>query len=499
MTKYTLGQFLVLSAIIISSTVSLFAQEQLGLRLSNYAGINSTILNPAYHSTTPFSWDVNLVEGAVHFSNNYAFLRQINISHLIKNRDQLEFALASDFTEGLTPGPNTVVVDFFSFNRSRNFYAMSSVMGPSFYIRLTPQHTIGFVSRARFVASGRGIDNALSYYQYEPKPFFQDINVSPFRLASAAWTELGLNYAYTQPTSNGQFSIGVTVKALQAYEGGFFRNDDRFFLQKLPNDSLAASAVNFSYAYTDSNIESDDYAPEKNGNGFSVDLGVVYTIEGNSDAIYDWKFGASLTDIGVLNFKQNASFHEVTIDDLTAIGTQAYQDLQGIEEVDELIETFSSQVLNDPTASLQANDFRMALPAAFSLQASKSIGTLAYLDATLVQGFPMGDAALQRGSLLALVPRFEHRWFGAALPITISDWQATRVGASVRLAFLTIGTEHLGSFISNNDLYGTDLYVSLKINPFSIGSGNRDRSSGWEGRGNTKMRGKKGRVKCYEF
>jgi len=472
-------------------SISLIAQEQLGLRLSNYAGINSTVLNPAYHGTTPFGWDANLVEGALHFNNNYAYLRSTRVPTLIRERETLEYALASDFTEGNSPGPNTVVVDFYRFNRSRNLYAMGSVMGPSFYVRLGPRHSIGLITRARFVASARGVDNALSYYQYDPKPFFQDINVSPFCMAAAGWGELGFNYAYTQPTYNGKFTAGITIKALQASEGGYWRNEDRFFLQKLPNDSLSASAVNFSYAYAGYSLEADKYEPQKNGGGFSVDLGMTYTIEGNSEAIYDWKFGASLMDVGWLNFTENARTHRISVEDPVAIGTAAYQDIQGFEEAEEYIEYFSYQILNDSTASTQGNEFRMALPAAFSLQASKSIGRLAYVDAVLVQGFPMGDAALQRGSMFSVVPRFEHRWFEAALPITMYDWRATRVGLSVRLAFLTIGTEHLGSFISNNDLYGTDFYVGLKVNPFSFGKGDgRNRIGG--GR-------KGGKVKCYEF
>lgn len=485
--------YLLLLALGLSSALT--AQEQLGLRLSNYAGINSTVLNPAYHGTTPLGWDANLVEGALYLNNNYAYLRSTSISRLIRERAKLEYNLVSDFTEADPPGPNNIVVDFYRFNRSRNLYAMGSVMGPSFFVRLGPRHAIGLLTRARFVASARSVSNGLSYYQYNPKPFFQDINVPPFRMAAAGWGELGFNYAYTQPTYNGQLTAGITIKALQASEGAYWRNEERFFLQKLPNDSLASNSVNFSYAYAGYSLETDTYTPQRNGGGFSVDLGVAYTIEGNSEAIYDWKFGASLVDIGWLNFTENARAHQVTVDNPVAISTAAYLDIQGLNEGEEYIEYFSYQILNDSSASTRGSEFQMALPAAFSLQASRSLGRLAYVDAVLVQGFPMGDAALQRGSMLSVVPRFEHRWLEAALPITLYDWRTTRIGLSLRLAFLTIGTEHLGSFISNNDLYGTDFYVGLKVSPFSLGKGD-----GWGGRRNRiGDRKKRGKVKCYEF
>ena len=473
-------------------TVTAFSQEQLGLRLSNYAGINSTVLNPAYHSTTPFNWDVNIVEGAVHFTNNYAYLSQTNVPYLWRNRENLNFLLASDLTPEKPTPPNTVIVDFNNDNRSRYLYSLTSVMGPSFFVRLGQNHTIGLITRVRTVSSARGVDNDFSYYDYNSRPFFEDISIDPFRTATAGWAELGLNYSYSMPTANGQFTIGATLKGLRAYEGAYFNNESLFQLQKLPGDSLAGTAIDFSYAHTTTALEElENYEPQNNGNGFALDLGVTYSIEGYSDAIYDWKFGASITDLGWLNFNKNTSAYEVRIDDPLSIATAAYQDIQSLEGAEEYIEYFSFQTLGDSSAANTSNQFRLGLPTAFSLQASKSFGQYAYVDAVFVQGIPISNATLQRGSLLALNPRFEHRWFEAALPIVVSNWQRPTVGLSVRLAFLTLGTDHLGSIIGNNDLYGSDFYVALKVNPFSIGDG--------DGRGGSIRQGarKRSKVKCY--
>lgn len=475
-------------------TCALFAQEQWGLRLSNYGGINSTILNPAYHNTTPFSWDVNLVEGAAHFSNNYAYLRETNLRTILQNRENLNIDLAENFTEGAVPPSNTLLVDFYNDDRDRSMYSLVSVLGPSFYIRLGSNHSIGLVTRARAMTTTRGIDNNFSYYRYDPRPFFEDISIDKFRVASAAWSEIGLNYSYSTFTDNGQLAIGVTAKALMGYEGGFFHNETPFELQKLPGDSLAASAINFSYAHTTTILDTEDYQAERNGQGVAFDLGLVYTLEGNNEALYDWKFGVSLIDVGFINFNQNTTAHQTNIADPLSIGTANYKDLQGLEDTDDFIEYFSYQVLGDSSASTSASSFRLGLPAAFSLQASKSLGRLFYIDAALVQGFPLGGAALQRGSTLALVPRFEHRWFEAALPVTVADWDRTRVGLSLRLGFLTVGSDHLGSIFGNQDFYGSDIYFAVKVNPFSLGKG--------EGRGGRSRGGAsvgRSRVECYEF
>jgi len=61
-----------------------------------------------------------------------------------------------------------------------------------------------------------------------------------------------------------------------------------------------------------------------------------------------------------------------------------------------------------------------------------------------------------------------------------------QIGAAVRLAFLTLGSENLGSFLGRKSLTGTDFYAAIKINPFRLG---------WKGGG-----GRKGKeVKCYQF
>jgi hypothetical protein len=473
-------------------TATLFSQEQLGLRLSNYAGINSTVLNPAYHSTTPFNWDVNIVEGALHFTNNYAYLSQTNIPHLWRNRENLNVILVSGLTPEKPAPPNTAIVDFNTDNRSRYLYSLTSVMGPSFYLRLGQNHTIGLITRARTVSSARGIDNDFSYYQYNPRPFFQDMSIDPFRMATAAWAELGFNYSYSTPTANGQFAIGATLKGLRPYEGAYFNNEALFQLQKLPGDSLAGTAIDFSYAHTTTALdELENYEPQGNGNGFALDLGITYTIEGYSDAIYDWKFGASITDVGWLNFNSNATAYEVRVDDPLSIGTTVYQNIQGLEGAEDYIEYFSFQTLGDPLAARTDDQFRLGLPTAFSLQASKSIGQYTYVDAVFVQGIPISNATLQRSSLLTLNPRFEHRWFEAALPVVVANWQKPTVGLSLRLAFLTIGTDHLGSFVGNNDLYGSDFYLALKLNPFSIGNAETGRGRIRQGQR------KKSKVKCY--
>ena len=89
---------------------------------------------------------------------------------------------------------------------------------------------------------------------------------------------------------------------------------------------------------------------------------------------------------------------------------------------------------------------------------------------------------------MAVTPRFEHRWLGISTPIVLLNYQKLSLGTSIRLAFLTIGSDDIGSFFGRKNLDSTDFYVALKVNPFdlgiNLGNGGRRRCKG---------------VKCYQF
>jgi hypothetical protein len=121
------------------------------------------------------------------------------------------------------------------------------------------------------------------------------------------------------------------------------------------------------------------------------------------------------------------------------------------------------------------------MPAAFSLQGDYAFTGNVFLNATLIQRFPGGALVPARGNLVALTPRFEHRWFSVSVPLSLYNWQDFRIGLAARLGFLVVGSDHLLSWVGQRDWYGTDAYIALKINPFSDG------------------RRKKYKVRCYDF
>lgn len=484
------------------SGFSLQAQEQLGLRTGNFAGINGWFLNPSAHTSTPFNWDINLAEGLFFFDNNYTFLQNTRLTDLAKKPSQLNFAFGPDYDKETPPPAGSIVQDFYADGRRRYAAGTAGLVGPAFYVRLGEQHAVGLFTRARFHASGFGVSNPLSYYQYFDRPFYETFETKPFKMALATWGELGINYLYQTPTANGKMGIGISARYLQGYEGIFFNNVSTINLAKLPGDSLAGTPVHFEYGHTNSNLSPDNRRPVRNGSGVAFDIGATWLIGEETD--YTWRIGFSILDIGRLQFNNNARLHEVKADTERIIGFEAYDDFQMPEQLEGMLELFSLQTLGTATASQKDNRFGIWLPGAVSLQVDRNLGRGFFLNAMTVLGVPLGRNRMARGNLVALTPRFESRWVEFAMPVSLYHGNRMQVGLAGRVGFLTLGTDRIGSMVTRSDFNGTDFYFALKIQPFRKQTASADGKDPRRGSGARNMRAarapvKNGEPKCYKF
>ncbi len=454
--------------------------------MERYAGVNSLMHNPANNLSSPFRWDVNLIELGVHFDNNYAFIYNANLQDIIRNGENLEVATEVEDINQL--GPNTLVLDFFQDNRSRFVSVLAEAMGPSFMVNLKSGHSFGVFFRGRAEVSGRRIPNSLSYYAFENVLEGEQFNLTPFQTTAMTWTEIGLNYAREFYTDQGTFGIGANVKFLSGYEAFYLENNSDFSITRFPNDSIAVNDLNLSYGFTTSSTDTESFNPQRNGGGLGLDIGAIWTIDEDEDD-HLFRFGVSILDLGRISFNQNIENHNLLVN-----GTSGFDanDFSGVTTASSGTELVSELLLGDTIGSVNNDNFGIWLPTGLSVQADVKITPMVYANATLIQSIPMPGPALTRNNLLAISPRIEHRWFSLALPVALYNWQDFRIGTSVRLAFLTLGSDNLGSLIgSNSNFTGTDFYLALKVNPFQFNLG---------GGGGGKSRGRGGKnVRCYEF
>lgn len=494
---------LVLATIFLTNAFS-WAQEQLGMRTSNYAGANGLTLNPASSLTNPFSWDVNLLEFGQFFDNNYLFVENFRLLDA-PNLPALG-ALRPDLKKGDLPTPtDRFVIDFYRSNGSSfRGDVLTSAMGPALMLRLGDYTTVGFFTRARAAFNARDVPSVLGYYEYNEQPFDAPFEATPFKLDAMVWSEIGLNYARISDTDYGQLSIGGTLKLLQGYEVGYARLEQPMTFMQVRGNRLVGEPGRASYAFASSLIdleEGSDWQLQQNGVGAGLDLGLAFTILGE-DEDYRWKFGFSLLDLGVIRYNKSAEQHLIVVGDSTSLNFNQF-DFENEVNLDSIIKEFSRQTLKDPNASLQGRAFGMWLPTALSAQAEVRLASSLFVNATIVQGIPLNANAIRRNSVAALTPRFERRWLEAALPITLLDWKRLRSGLAVRLGFLWLGTEDLGSVFSKGNFDSTDFYMAFKINPFQLNiNKNKDdkRRSGYMGQKQPKIKARSnGGVKCPKF
>ncbi len=468
----------------------ILAQEQLGLRLGNYAGVYGLGVNPTASFNNPLRWDINLAGTSVFFDNSYAYIQKSNIKTILRNLNEAKVA---PFVEDLNTLPaNAPILDFYVDGRKKFLNSKNTFHLPSIAFKINAQHSVGLFWNIRAEGGSNDIPPSLNFYSIYKKPFTTIFQLPPARAVGMVWSEIGFNYAFQQEIGNNHFSIGTNIKYLQGYEAAYAVNKKLFSVSQYPSDTIFFSQPNIHYGFASSNDTGKDLHPEQNGTGVGIDIGVNYTIGDEEEDGYLARFGASVLDMGYIRFTKNAAQHQILIDKDFKLWSAEYKNFKSVRESLNLL---SYQVLNDSTKSTTGNRFALGLPTGLSLQADVKLIKYCYVNAFLMQRIP-SKLGIQRTNILAITPRFEHRWFEASLPIVVYNWQRARVGAAIRLAFLTVGTDYLGSFSSNNNVTGSDFYVALKVNPFNLGL---DFSGLSLGKSKKKGRYSSRKVKCYKF
>ncbi len=455
---------LLLSFVLCSSMV--FAQERLGLQTDNYAGINGANLNPASTALTPLKWDVNLIGAGAYVNNNYAYLSNTSLLHLLRNTDKVE--LSNNINQEKVNAPDAITLDFFDNRQQKFAHIDATVMGPGIRVAIKDKAAIGLFTRARAVVGADDIPSSLGYYQYLEQAYNDEFGVSPFKANGMVWAEVGANYAtrLSKKTNYG-WSIGGNVRYLQGYESFFVDNNIAIDVSKLSTDSLAFAKgeVNYGYASQIPALIGNEgsYQLQKLGSGVAADIGIMYASPNKNDDGYNWKVGASLLDIGRIGFNKSAQQHSLSPTENFDFSTNPFEEVNTSEE---LFQQVSEQVLGDELASLQGEKLNMNMPLALNLQAEFAAGKNFFVNAMTTQQLSNGKTGLERPNVVAITPRIESKWLALSAPLSWNqgDFQ---LGTALRLGTLTVGSDNIMSVFKKQTAFnGSDVYVSLKIQEF---------------------------------
>ncbi len=444
---------------------NLFSQEQLGLRLGNYSGINGVTLSPTAGVNNPLGWNINVVSLGSFVANDFAFIRDGSVSSFFRNLKTLGPAPETKIT---VPSKPTQFYDFFNRPRDKFFSSALFVGLPSFHLNLASGHSFGVFMGERSALTMRQIPIIADPYE-QKIPLGLRYEVPPFVVSGMAWGELGFNYAYQMGNeAEGGLSFGINAKILRANQGFFLQNLNGTAFTRITKDSARVDALNVRGGFTNNFMAKP---LSNNGLGFGFDIGAQFVLgSGESDERpYLFRVGASLLDLGHVNFTKNTEVHAVKLTEPLKVDTKDYKNLDPDHPEEDILRRFNQSMYGKADSTYQGNYFGLGLPTALSLQGDIAITENFFVNGLLIQRLQMSDFALSRDNVFAVTPRFESQWLGASLPLSVLNYSQIRLGFAARLAFLTIGTDHLMSLLGQKELSGTDIYVALKINAFSIG------------------------------
>ncbi len=470
---------IIISLVLFLGLSPLFAQEHLGLRFDKYSGVNSLFINPSLTVNSPFLWDANIVSGEVFVGTNYGFITNTTVPEILNNLDNI--ALSPTIDESIEqPAPGALIFDFLQTYKKGFAYVDAQITGPAVTINFEKGFAASIYIAMRSALSVQGLSTNLNYYNYREEPLNRFLDIAPSRVAGMIWAEAGGNFAWKKELSNGTIALGATGKLLAGYEGMAISNNTTAGLMKVGGDSLAIRNVDLEVAMTTTNAEGEAMNVSLNGYGVGIDLGFTYSMDNQDGSTFS--IGASIMDIGVIAFNNRAIKHTYqSVDTILVVGN----DFNTIGSYAGFFRELSQDVYQNNGGSADGEKFTVGLPTALNIQLKYGFTENLFLDVAATQRLPLGKFAIGRSNFLAFSPSYSTRWLGASLPLIWHNYNNLNVGFSVRLAFLTFGSDDLFSWISRSEVDGTDFYIALKANPFNLADFGR------------KTRGKKAR--CYKF
>ncbi len=437
-----------------------YSQNFHGFATDNYAGVTGMFYQPASIVDSRYKFDMELIGFGTRIENNWWAMS----NSILYNPSVID---DSTYIED-----NITVIDN---NDAKTIFQGIEARTLSFMFNIGDKSAFGFSARVRQVLNIDNIDNDAAELILNKNDvsslFGQDLHYQNMWQSTIAWAEYGLTYAQVIVDNKRHFlKAGLTAKLLQGMGAAYlYETDMKYTL--VNQDSALNVDADFKFGAT-SNFE--DIMQFKFGATPSVgfDIGVVYEYRPKyKDYLYDmdgeedlWmkdrnkyllKVSFSVLDIGQMKFEKqygndfsvhesNFDFNNIDIGSIIELADSTQDDLTSNEKY-----------------------FYYRLPTTVNLNVDYRIARHFYVNASgrlaLNQGFSHYSKAhyLSSGSI---TPRYESKWFGAALPVRYNQFKQLAVGLALRIGPVWIGSNSLLAVSGIKKESGElDLYMAIKI------------------------------------
>ena len=464
----------------------LTAQHSMGLVVGDFNSPYSYSLNPALSRTNPsnrayINWwgaSVSLENNFMKYNAPFRLGAWVNETYPAQYAD-INGSLA--FQQGWLP---VELVDNFKMNY------LSEVNGPSFFIPIDEIGTFGFGVKEVSGFSVNGVNGDFGGILRYGLPQLEKnagktINQNEFSINTEKYQEWFMNFAgIAQSDGVNVWKWGTTAKFLIGMGMAHLGSDNLNFT--VANDAKSIDINQFNCRLYRSSFGSMNTLSRPlgmsfdfiEGAGMGIDLGVVYEKRPNgakkvistnfcdreSFQQYNWKFGASLTDIGFISYLGDGSRIVSAANSTWVVDPKIMQNTQN--SGDDRLSDLDNRLFADLGAE-EITDIFSTTPMALNLQFDKYLGGNIHMGAYWTQNLKRANSiGLRSASYLNITPRYQTEQFEYGFPITIAnDYTALHMGMYGRLGPVIIGTDNiagLGQYINNGPFSGGSFYFGVR-------------------------------------
>lgn len=474
-----LHSLLPLTLLLCATTVR--GQENLGMATGNYAGIAGAWLNPASIVDSRYKFDMMAFGFNSYFTNNYLEVRNATLVRRLLHGEPYNGSFEAVKEDLLRPAPN--------MEGPVNAFATSQWQMPfSFMAGLGSRSSIALNIRNRSSMFLDSLDRSTASMLFaelgDPDLMGSPQRSTGMRYGFLNWMESGFTYGRVLVSGKHHFLKGAATAKLLAGNAGIHIASERIEVTFQDANTLSLQSPLIEYART-TDADFDTYNRRNLFNnvedyGLGWDAGLVYEFRSNVQKRrfvdldqtekerrdlnkYLLRVGVSLLDVGKFTFDRRplTQNHSADIRDWDISELNA----SNLDDFDEVYSNLIDVVPNGSSTFTYRLPTAVALNVDLHLLGGFYINAAAYRDATSY--FSTTDATLKAREWTAVTPRFENRWFGLYLPVSVSDGN-TRIGATVRMGPLYLGSTNLADLLANEQNTSADFHAGLR---FSIGHG----------------------------
>ncbi|HYC29661.1 MAG TPA: hypothetical protein VEB42_12605, partial [Chitinophagaceae bacterium] len=313
------------------------------------------------------------------------------------------------------------------------------------------------------------------------------------KFTGSSWIEIFGSYARTIIDDDARrINTGITVKASRGIAGAFFRIENLRFRKPTGNTNIltqASAAYGYSANFdrwkkenkTNENV--NDLVNYSEG-GIGVDLGIEYYVktqavrtfeDGDDYYDYKWKFGISLLDAGMNQYKYGSESRTLSglRDDINdTLLDSKFRTANSFGEVNDSLATITQSM------SQLAGKFTVLNPMRLVLNADRYLENDFYINGeislNLVSLFKKYHSVSEL-NFITITPRWETRRLGVYMPIQYNAEGKFWIGGAFKAGPLLLGVHNWANVFGKKSMQNGGGYLALVIRAWTNNHEKTDR------------------------